>query len=163
MIGADRNSVEDDGKDNRRTIIPATPGWELISVRFVRGIKSDPVVFREPVIAWDLSGGFTRPILPQGTLEPPDMETEYNTYRCPDGTVLGGIHEGQFKDLRDFVEACVVAEQDYLEANGRLGDQHPDERPSGTRWDQRQDGTWGVSRTHGLQSKRMHLASDEDE
>ena len=138
-----------DSRCSPRTIITATPGWELVSLKFIRGIDGDPGLFRFPVIAWAIAGDLTLPVLPWGTDTSVDIETEYTTYRCPDGTVLGGIHEGLFKNLQDFVAACVIAEHDYLEANGRLDGPHPDESSCGVRWRQRQDSTWIVSKTEG--------------
>ena len=92
-------------------VIPAAPGWELVTVDFESGID-DPEVARSPVIGWYITREHTLPILPWARYtQLVDMESEYNAYLCPDGTVVGGIYMRRFNALQAYVDACMESEQ----------------------------------------------------
>ena len=102
-------------------MISAAPGWELVTVDFERGIDN-PEVARSPVIGWYITREHTLPVLPWARYtEPVDMESEYNAYLCPDGTVVGGIHMRRFNTLQEYVNACVESEQLCRESQPDIG------------------------------------------
>ena len=98
-------------KYDARAIFPADVGWELVTVEFGAGVDN-PLVARDPIIAWTVTDNFVFPVMPWAVLARPiDLDEEYTAYICPDGIVVGGIHMRRFDDLQSYVEACKEAER----------------------------------------------------
>ena len=95
-------------------LVPASSGWELVKVVFGEALNA-PEVYRSPIIAWDISHDKPLPVFPYPWYRPKkediEMETDYQAYLCPNGSVVG--YEGLLEErvnLQRFVDICMYME-----------------------------------------------------